>query len=164
MSRFVHREAEFQTFADEHSDTIVAIPAGWMLERVKFRVSFATDNFDNLTFRNWRVARVGSGLWFGPSGDPAQSWSADRQSTNWIFWQGFPWIPDYETNQSAPEVTATPANAYRAGIFSESIEIPVYRSASGGEHQLRHYDVDSELSSFPTYSYCSETELHLWAP
>lgn len=162
MGRFVSREAEFQSFADAHNDTIAAITSGYMLERVQYRVSFATDSFDNANFRNWRVARVGWGLWFGPSGAAAVSWSADRQSSNWIHWQASPWIPDYETVVTAG--VATPANAYRAGIFTYMLDIPVYRTASGGEHQLRHVDVDSELSAFPTYSYCSETVMHLWSP
>lgn len=162
MVRFVDRQAVFLTFADSHSSVIAAITAGYMLERVQYRVSFATDSFDNANFRNWRVARVGWGLWFGPTTDGAQSWSADRGSSNWIHWQASPWIPDYETVVTAG--VATPANSYRAGIFEYLIDIPVYRTASGAQHQLRHYDVDSELSAFPTYSFCSETVLHLWAP
>lgn len=162
MVRFVAREAAFQTFGDEHFDAIVAIPQGWMLEKVRYRVSFATDSFDNANFRNWRVARVGAALWFGPSSAAQLTWSSDRQSSNYIWWQAFPWIPDYETVVTAG--VATPANAYRAGLFGAMIEIPVYRFATGAEHQLRHVDVDSELSPFPTYSYCSETEIHLWTP
>lgn len=164
MSRFVHREAEFQSFAEEHFDTIVAIPAGWMLEKVRYRVSFACDIFDNAIFRNWRTARVAWALWFGPSSAAQLTWSSDRQSTNYVHWQASPWIPDYETNQPDGSIPASPANSYRAGLFGLSVEIPVYRFATGAEHQLRHVDVDSDLSSFPAYSYCSETELYLWAP
>lgn len=164
MSRFTAREAEFQTFADEHTDVIAAIVAGNMLERVQYRVSFGCDSFSNADFRNWRVARVGWGLWFGPSSTGARSWSADRQDSNWIYWQASPWIPDYETVQPDAGTPATPANAYRAGIFGAMIDIPVYRTASGVEYQLRHYDVDSELAAFPAYSYSSETVMHLWAP
>lgn len=162
MARFTAREAAFQGAADEHFDTIVAILAGYMLERVQYRVSFATDNFDNATFRNWKSARVGWGLWFGPSSAAQLTWSSDRQSQNYIHWQASPWIPDYETVVTAG--VATPANSYRAGIFEYMLDIPVYRFASGQEYQLRHVDVDSELAAFTSYAYCSETVIQLWAP
>ncbi len=164
MSRFVAREAEFQTFGDEHSDVIAAILSGNMLERVQYRVSFATDSFSNADVRNWRVARVGWGLWFGPSGTAARSWSADRQDQNWIYWQASPWVPHVSYLQPDAGIAATPQVFYQAGILGAMLDIPVYRFASGGEYQLRHYDVDSELSSFPAYSYASETVMHLWAP
>ena len=163
MARFVAREAEFQSFADDHTDVIAAIPSGQMLERVQYRVSFATDSFSNTDVRNWRVARVGWGLWFGPSGTAARSWSADRQDGNWIYWQASPWIPHVSYLQPDAAVAATPQVFYNAGILGASLDIPVYRTASG-EYQLRHYDVDSELSAFPSYSYASETVMHLWAP
>lgn len=164
MGRQIQREAAFQGFGDEHFDTILAVPVGWMLEKVQYRVSFATDSFDNANFRNWRAARVGAALWFGPSASAQLTWSSDRQNFNYIWWQAFPWIPDYETVQPEGSIPATPANAYRAGLFGEMITIPVYRFASGSEYQVRHVDVDSELSAFPTYTYCSETVMHLWAP
>lgn len=164
MARFVAREADFQSFADEHADVIAAILAGYMLERVEYRVSFATDAFDNAIVRNWRVARVGWGLWFGPSSAAAQSWSADRQSSNWIKWQASPWVPHVSYIQPEGGIPATPQIYYQAGLLRASIDIPVYRFASGQEYQLRHYDVDSELASFPAYSYSSETVMHLWSP
>ena len=164
MPRQVHREAAFLGLADEHADTIVAIPAGWMVERITYRVSFATDNFDNATFRNWRFARVAWALWFGPSTAAALSWSTDRQDSNYVHWQASPWIPDYETVGGTGGIPATPANAYIAGLLHEPISLDVYRTASGQEYQVRHVDIDSELSSFPTYSYASETVLDLWHP
>lgn len=164
MSRYAAREAEFQTFATTHTDVIAAITAGQMLETVEYRVSFALDNFATASFRNWRSSRVGWGLWFGPSSAGALDWSSDRQDVNWIHWQASPWIPDYETVQPETATPATPANSYRAGIFGRSITIDVHRFASGVEYQLRHVDEASELAALGSYTYCSETVMHLWSP
>lgn len=164
MARFVSREAEFQTFASTHTDVIAAVLDGFMLEWVEHRVSFATDSFSNAAFRNWRESRVGSGLWFGPQSQAALDWSDDRQDGGWIHWQAYPWIPDYETVQPDSTAMATPANAYVAGIFSESVRYDVYRFASGGTFELRHVDEQSALAGLGTYSYASETVMHLWAP
>lgn len=164
MARFTDRQAEFQTFAQSHQDTIVALLDGTMLERVRFRVSFACDDFTSGTFRNWRTARVGWGLWFGPQSDPFPDWSVDRTSQSWIHWQASPWIPDVETVVNPVDGTSTPANAYRAGLYEQMIEIPVYRSADGATFELRYTDKISSLVAWESYSYSSETWLDLWAP
>jgi hypothetical protein len=162
MADAVHRNAGFASFADEHTQIPLAFAGGWYIERVDFRVSFATDSFDNANFRNWRVARVGWGVWLGPSSAPALNWSTDRSDAGWVWWQASPWIPDYETVVTGG--VATPANSYRAGMYEVMHSVPVYRQAAGGEYQLRIIDVDSELSTFPSYSSAYEVAAHVSFP
>jgi hypothetical protein len=158
----IQRNAGFVGAADSHVQIPLAFAGGWYIERVDFRVSFATDSFDNANFRNWKSARVGWGIWLGPSGAATPSWSTDRTDSEWIWWQASPWIPDYETVVTAG--VATPANSYRAGLFGEMMSVPVYRQAAGGEYQLRVIDVDSELASFPSYTSCYEVAAHVAFP
>lgn len=162
MPTQTQRNAFFSGAADSHTNIPLAFSAGWFLEELEFRVSFCTDNFDNATFRNWKSARVGWGVWFGPSSAPAASWSTDRTDSEWVWWQASPWIPDYETVVTAG--VATPANSYRAGMQDLMLVIPVYREANGVEYQLRVYDVDSELASFPAYTTQGEVAAHVAFP
>lgn len=162
MGTQIQRNAGFAAAADEHVQIPLAFAAGWIIEKLEFRVSFATDNFDNATFRNWKFARVGWGLWLGPSSAADPSWSTDRTDSEWVWWQASPWIPDYESVVTAG--VATPANSYRAGLFGAMQVIDVYRSMPSVEHQLRVIDVDSELSSFPAYTSAYEVAAHVWFP